>query len=273
MAFIDTYVKEILGLEVVLFHARSRLEAETDSEALHDLRIAVRRIRSLLTPWRALKEMTALREAAAEVGRLTTPTRDLEVMARELELRGMPEAAATRRSRLKTDYRKILNDPALDGLFAALDQWPSAFRASEPSNDSRVMKQVIFKALTKQIDKLHRALDDEQFDRHELRILVKRTRYLTEAFPQLSPLSTTAEKSLKAVQSALGSWHDHFQWCLKVKLEPDLKPLEHLWAEASIGELRQAEDEMQKLKMLLPKISGKKMAVPKAAKKTGVDSK
>ena len=45
MAFINTYIKEILGLEVVLFHARSRLEAETDSEALHDLRIAVRRIR------------------------------------------------------------------------------------------------------------------------------------------------------------------------------------------------------------------------------------
>jgi hypothetical protein len=78
------------------------------------------------------------------------------------------------------------------------------------------MKHVIFKALTKQIDKLHRALDDEQ---------------------------------------------------------SDLKPLEYLWAEASTCELRQAEDEMQKLKMLLPKISGKKMAVPKTARKTGVDSK
>jgi CHAD domain-containing protein len=81
MAFIDTYEKEILGLEVFLFHARSRLEAETDSEALHDLRIAVRRIRSLLTPLRSLKGMTVLHEAATEVGRLTTPARDLEVMA------------------------------------------------------------------------------------------------------------------------------------------------------------------------------------------------
>ncbi len=53
MAFADTYVKEILAMEVALFHARARLEFETGPEALHDLRIAVRRIRSLLIPARA----------------------------------------------------------------------------------------------------------------------------------------------------------------------------------------------------------------------------
>ncbi len=273
MAFIDTYVQEILRLEVVLFHARTRLEVETDPEALHDLRIAVRRIRSLLAPLRSLTEMSALREAAAEVGRLTTPARDLEVMASELELRGMSEAAAARRSRLKADHRQIVSDPSLNRLFVALDKWPSAFRASSPGSDSKIMQKVIVKALNKQIDKLHSALDDDQFDRHELRVLVKRARYLTEAFPDLSPLSKKAAKSLKAVQSTLGSWHDHFQWCLKVKLEPDLQPLEHLWAEASVGELQQAENEMQRLRILLPKISDKKKAVPKAAKKTGVHSK
>nr|WP_242070876.1 MULTISPECIES: CHAD domain-containing protein [Pseudomonas] len=45
--------------------------ARTDSEALHDLRIAVRRIRSLLRPMRALSEVAALNFAAAGVGRLT----------------------------------------------------------------------------------------------------------------------------------------------------------------------------------------------------------
>ena len=53
MAFVDTYVKEIIALEVALFHARARLESAADAEALHDLRIAVRRIRSLLIPVRA----------------------------------------------------------------------------------------------------------------------------------------------------------------------------------------------------------------------------
>ena len=69
------------------------------------------------------------------------------------------------------------------------------------------------KTLKKQIDRLHAAVDDAGFDRHELRVLVKRTRYLTEAFPKLSLLSRKAASSLNALQSALGSWHDHYQWC------------------------------------------------------------
>lgn len=90
MSFTDKFVAEILELQVALYHARVRLEAPTDSEALHDLRIAVRRIRSLLRPMRAMSEMAALNNAAAEVGRLTTPTCDLEVMIQELEGKGFP---------------------------------------------------------------------------------------------------------------------------------------------------------------------------------------
>lgn len=47
MSFVDKFVAQILALEVALYHSRARLQARTDSEALHDLRIAVRRIRSL----------------------------------------------------------------------------------------------------------------------------------------------------------------------------------------------------------------------------------
>lgn len=253
MTFVDQYVKEILALEVALFHARARMEADVDAEALHDLRISVRRIRSLLIPVRAVPGMGGLREAAAQVGRLTTPARDLEVMAAELDSRHMPEAAAARRSRLQAEYRQILADPALKDLFEELDEWSSTFRASAPGNDAGKLRRLVVKSLGKHVDRLQTALDDETFDRHELRILVKRTRYLTEAFAKLSPLSAKAAKSLKAVQAALGSWHDHFQWCLKVKLEPDLKPLESIWAEASTVELEEAEKEIRKLRALLPK--------------------
>ncbi|WP_367253431.1 CHAD domain-containing protein [Pseudomonas sp. stari2] len=38
----------------------ARLEAQTDHEALHDLRIAVRRIRSLMRPFRAIPQVLAL---------------------------------------------------------------------------------------------------------------------------------------------------------------------------------------------------------------------
>lgn len=260
MAFVNEYVKEILELEVALFHARARLEAGADDEALHDLRIHIRRIRSLLGPLRSIAATSPLREAAAQVGRLTTPARDREVMAIELQARGMPAEAAVRRARLQADYQDILRDPALKRLFVALDNWPSLFRAEDAGRDSAKLKRLISRALTKQIDKLHAALNDPQFDRHELRKLVKRTRYLTEAFPDLSPLSKKAAKSLKAVQSALGSWHDHFQWCLKVKEEVDLKPLEQLWLHASVEELEEAEAEIQRLQRLLPDMSKKHKA-------------
>jgi CHAD domain-containing protein len=260
MAFVNEYVKEILELEVALFHARARLEANADDEALHDLRIHIRRIRSLLSPLRSIAATSALREAAAQVGRLTTPTRDLEVMAIELQARGMPAAAAARRDRLQADYKAILGDAALKRLFVALDNWPSLFRAEDAGRNCAKLKRLIGRALTKQIDKLHAALNDPQFDRHELRKLVKRTRYLTEAFPALSPLSKKAAKSLKAVQSALGSWHDHFQWCLKVKEQADLQPLEQIWQEASVKELAEAEIEIKRLQRLLPDIAKKHRA-------------
>lgn len=253
MAFVDMYVKEIIALEVALFHARARLETAADAEALHDLRIAVRRIRSLLIPVRSVPAMGPLLKAAKAVGQLTTPTRDLEVMAQELHKRGMDGAADSRRARLEIEHRLIVEHPTLQALFTARDAWPAAFRASEPGMDSAHFKRTVVKTLNKHVDKLRRALKDAKFDRHELRILVKRTRYLTQAFAQLSPLSAKAEKSLKAVQSALGSWHDHHQWCLKAEVEADLQPLAKVWAQDSAAELKKAEIELRRLARLLPK--------------------
>ncbi|MDZ4194612.1 MAG: CHAD domain-containing protein [Pseudomonas sp.] len=251
MASVDKYVSEVLALEVALFHARARLEAGSDSEALHDLRIAVRKIRSLLIPLRVFSELESLRQAAAQVGRVTTPTRDLEVMIAELETHELSAPAASRRARLNAGYRQIIAAPELDALFLELDLWPAKFRAAASGHNTKAISQIVTKALAKQVDKLRKALHDAQYDRHELRILVKRTRYLTEAFPQLSPLSPKAAKSLKSVQSALGSWHDHFQWCLQATIENDLQPLAPLWAKSSVGELELAEREIQTLKRLL----------------------
>lgn len=262
MTFVDHFVREILNLEVALFHAKAKLETQVDPEALHDLRIAIRRIRSLLIPVKNVPGMNGLREAAAEVGRLTTSARDLEVMAGELVKQGFHQAAAQRQSRLQGEYRSIVGHGTLRDFFEEVDRWPSTFRASAPGSDSRLLKRSIKKSLTKQIDKLHLALDDEEYDRHELRILVKRTRYLTDAFSELSPLSRQATKSLKAVQSALGSWHDHFQWRLRAQSEHDLAPLAPRWEDASTEKLIQAEYEMKKLRALLPKLVNQKKACP-----------
>ena len=53
-AMLDHVVAQIVALQVRLLACRERLAADTDSEALHDLRTTLRRLRSLLRPLRGL---------------------------------------------------------------------------------------------------------------------------------------------------------------------------------------------------------------------------
>ncbi|WP_432218610.1 CHAD domain-containing protein [Pseudomonas kribbensis] len=265
MAFTDKFAAEILSLQVKLYSASARLEARTDTEALHDLRIAVRRIRSLLKPFRRVEEMQALNEAAAAVGRQTTPARDLEVIIQELENSGFPQLARPRLLRLNAGYSAILNGMPLKRLFTALDAWPAGFRAIELDGGWADIQPRIKRALQKQVEQLHAAIEDRRFDRHELRVLVKRTRYLTEAFPALSPLSGGEAKVLKGLQSALGDWHDHYQWCQKALTEKELLPLQSTWAVCAATALEDAESRLSEAAKLLPKSAGKKKLPDQAA--------
>lgn len=241
MAFVDDFVAHIISLEVSLYHSRTRLQANIDNEALHEMRIAVRKIRSFLRPLRNMPEVAALNQAAAEVGRVTTPTRDLEVIIGELQKMGYPRQAASRIATLTEQYRQIAASPLLDQLFAELDRWPEMFRTAERAGELVDVKRQIEKALRKRITQLVAGLRDEHFDRHELRIIVKNARYLSDAFPQLSPLKAESRAQLKSVQASLGSWHDHHQWCLRAEAEPDLREIAPLWAVASEQALADAE--------------------------------
>jgi CHAD domain-containing protein len=115
------------------------------------------------------------------------------------------------------------------------------FRAAERVGDLADIKRQIQKALKKRINQLVAGLRNKDFDRHELRIIVKNTRYLTDAFPTLSPLRAKSKAQLKSVQSSLGSWHDHHQWCLQAETETDLLNIAPLWEIASEKALADAE--------------------------------
>ena len=92
----DHVVVQILGLHVRLLACQARLAQNTDSEALHDLRTTVRRLRSLLRPLRGLPGVDILEAAAKAVGDMTTPLRDREVLAAELFDRQQTRAAQRR---------------------------------------------------------------------------------------------------------------------------------------------------------------------------------
>nr|WP_236112631.1 CHAD domain-containing protein [Pseudomonas asturiensis] len=94
------------------------------------------------------------------------------------------DQAQLRKARLATGHSNILKSPALKNLFTQLDEWPFTFRSVEVKGGLKHLQPHIEKSLTKQIDRLHAAVDDTGLDRHELRILVKRTRYLNRGVSQ-----------------------------------------------------------------------------------------
>lgn len=250
--FLDKYVAEIQRLTTALHKAFERLEQYTDDEALHDYRVIVRRIRSIIGPLSKVPENQALRETAAVVARLTTPIRDLEVLIAELEKRGYPEQAEERRALLQDQYQAIVGAPEVQRLFDELEKWPAEFAKSELGDDSAKLKQVLSKALKKHLKRLQAGVIDVDVDRHQLRILAKRARYIVEAFPSLSPLSVEAVKELKKAQSDLGDWHDSHQWGLRAQRETDLEPLAELWKASERQELLAAEKGLKKLLAALP---------------------
>ncbi|MND28760.1 CHAD domain protein [compost metagenome] len=244
MSFVDSVVAQVLGLEVSFHHAYARLACRTDGEALHDLRISVRKLRSLLRPMRRLDAPRGLDAAAADVGRLTTPVRDLEVLIGELDRQGFHFQAARRRALVESSYATIVESSTVQRFVAALDEWPARMRQAEREGELESLRDRVRVRLQRQLGRLRQALADPQFDRHVLRLLVKRMRYAHETYPKISPISGEAANALKKVQSALGDWHDHFQWCLKADQEQDLLVLKDRWEIAAEAELKAAEVEL-----------------------------
>lgn len=226
-AFVDDLLAQVLTLEVSLFACRARMAASTDSEALHDLRIALRKLRSLLRPLREVPALASLEQAAAELGRLSGPWRDLEVLQAELRRRG--HAGLIEPSAVANGYRRLLASAELRQLLLLLERWPGLLRRAEADGLLERSNATLRREMRRQRRKLALALADPAHDRHRLRLLIKRVRYTLEAYPRLSPLRADALLALKEGQSALGDWHDRLQWLAQAERQPRLAVLAPRW--------------------------------------------
>ncbi|HEY6609999.1 MAG TPA: CHAD domain-containing protein, partial [Pseudomonas sp.] len=179
-ALANRLIARFITLEVALLATGARLAAATDGEALHDLRIVVRRLRSLLRPLRGLPGVDTLEAATAEVGRLSSPLRDLEVLIGELERHGLDQPAMVRRKILQQGYQALLAGPALPHLQQCLAQWPGLLREVEREGLLDGIQKKLHRRLLRQQQALQTAMGDPAHDRHRLRLLVKRVRYAAE---------------------------------------------------------------------------------------------
>ncbi len=151
---------QVTRLQVRLYACHARLQAQTDEEALHDLRIALRKLRSLLRPLRREPLCAQLEQAAAALGALSGPLRDLEVLSAELRTRGLPAQSRRRQQQLPAGYQQLLGSVDWQRLLMLIDDWPADSRAAFTSGDWRVTGRRIRKYLRIQQRQLGRALVD-----------------------------------------------------------------------------------------------------------------
>ncbi len=228
------------GRKVLAFHFGKLLArqadvlASEDSEAVHQMRVATRRLRSTMRifrpyyRWNALKPLrAALKETAERLGAV----RDLDVYrehlaryakeqpsARRRDLRLIDAQLGERHAALRAELCDHLNSAAHHAFlsdFAAFLQTPYA--AARPSPDDQPMPRRICEIAPRLIYEQYgvvRAYEPHlataSAERlHALRIEVKRLRYLIEAFGEL--LGTRAEvvvDACKRLQDFLGELQD-----------------------------------------------------------------
>jgi len=211
--------------------AHARLEEGGDDRALHDFRVALRRLRSTVRAYAQHLGDSVGKKDRRRLGDLASATgnaRDLEVHAAWMEKRigdmRHHERAGAERSLhgIRADQAK-----AHDGLrkHVAKEFGPARWRLAkrlrfyqvqvdidEPAGGPR-MSAVLGRLALELAERLERRLGDvatidDQDELHLARIAAKRLRYLVEPFAAELPGAPEVVKRLKALQDALGEMHD-----------------------------------------------------------------
>jgi CHAD domain-containing protein len=181
-----------------------RVETMADEEAVHDMRVLLRRLRSLLKPARKVygaRHTDAVRAALKAVADATGELRDEEVLEQTLGDIAAPAAArAPLRAFLRVRKKRL----------AALQ----AFGRS-----------VVVRA-QRAIERGHGgAHADESTALHELRILYKRLRYAVDGFREVLPAELQGLSARAArFQKRLGEVHDLDVALMTVRAAAELHP-------------------------------------------------
>ena len=211
--------------------ARARVTSRPDPEALHDYRVALRRLRSCLRAYRKPLRSSVSGQTLRRLRRLARSTnrgRDLEVHLTWLDeqRRGAGEAErpgiAWTIERLSTAkaaaWKEMLDlDAAVfPGMHARLTSRLTRFRmtvdldaGSRRRSTAAVAARRVRQAADRLKDRLGRiqgGSDDEAI--HRARISAKHLRYLLEPFAPALPEGEPAVGRLKALQDGLGDVHD-----------------------------------------------------------------
>ncbi|MCH6255021.1 CHAD domain-containing protein [Puniceicoccaceae bacterium K14] len=205
---------------------------DTDTEFLHDYRVAVRKLRSVLKLIKGafLNEDTKrLKDIFGDFARKTNRLRDLDVyLLNEQTYRSqIPDALKPGLNKMFSDFqkerslqlrsiRRHLKSKTYQSSIEAQRNWLESAASSEGARAKLPIKQVCSKEIFKHfklIPKTGVSINDSTPDEevHELRIECKRLRYLLELFSSLYAPSGIkfVSKKLKRLQETLGNFNDY----------------------------------------------------------------
>jgi CHAD domain-containing protein len=211
--------------------ARARLADEEEKEALHDFRVALRRLRSCLRAYRGPLQDTVPKKLAKRLKRLagaTGPGRDAEVQLEWLRGRrshlgsqqrqGHAWMQARLNSRMREAYGELQEEIERDfpDVERDLRRNLSVYRTKiyldpevVPPTLAKVTAEILHDQaaeLEDHLAKVRRADDEEEA--HRARISAKRVRYLLEPLVDELPEAGAVVKRFKALQDQLGDLHD-----------------------------------------------------------------
>ena len=204
--------------------------ADIDTEFLHDLRVAVRRTRSVQRQLAAVFPVGRLRWFRGEfrwLGQVTGPTRDLDVLLLDLGRiradlspgRGaaLEPLAVLLRARRAVAWGEMVAALESDRAATVLGEWRAFLEELRewPGGGDRALREIVggrIRTVYGQMLRAGRAIDErtpaEQL--HDLRKRGKELRYLLEIFAGLYPASAVSPtvKTLRALQETLGRFQD-----------------------------------------------------------------
>ncbi|HEJ5084163.1 TPA: CHAD domain-containing protein [Pseudomonas aeruginosa] len=231
----DFLIARLIGLQVDYLHAAQCIESASDGEALHDLRITLRGVRSLLRPLRQRPELAVLDQAAAALLTSTSGLRDAQVLAQELDRLGWQAEASRRRAHVDQCVRLCLRKPIAKRVLGELERWPAAFRKIRSGSDLKHIRKLVRRRAKRDLEQLREVLEqshDSPRDWHAIRLRIKRVRYLCESYANWIRPDDALLDDLKHAQSNLGNEHDLRLRCASSDKDRPLRPLINGWLSA-----------------------------------------
>jgi CHAD domain-containing protein len=191
-----------------------------DEEALHDLRVAIRRTRTVLEVGREVFgrfHADEVRRALTELQRATGALRDEEVLLEiiaslhlhKADVNAWVEVRRRHERRLRAQVRRIVRSGALDRARALLEALLT-FRI-KPSRERRLDKfaRRAVERAQREVERRRRSAEDVA-GLHALRVAYKRLRYTAETFSGALPdeLGAQVVRTATWFQRRIGDVHD-----------------------------------------------------------------